>query len=84
MIDIGKIKPEIGFLGCIHRGVPPTNCAMGCPEFLSQEICATCYRRPIKEVDVTYKGLHVYRAVMQGLVSMDEVREFTKNMIGES
>ena len=44
----------------IHRGVPPANCAMGCPEYLSIDICATCYRRPVKSVEhvrtpVTYR-----------------------------
>jgi hypothetical protein len=35
----------------IHRGVPPHVCAMGCPEYLSYDICATCYRRPSKSID---------------------------------
>jgi hypothetical protein len=29
-------------------GKPPANCAMGCPEYRSKDICANCYRRPIK------------------------------------
>jgi hypothetical protein len=31
----------------IHRGAPPGNCAMGCPEHRSGDICTTCYRRPV-------------------------------------
>jgi len=48
MIDAGLRFRFIGEV--VHRGVPPKNCAMGCPEHLS-EICATCYRRPIKEIE---------------------------------
>lgn len=45
-------------LESVHRGVPPANCSMGCPEHLGP-ICATCVQRPVKEheivrVPVTY------------------------------
>jgi len=32
----------------VHLGKPPANCKMGCPEYRSKDICANCYRRPIK------------------------------------
>jgi hypothetical protein len=39
----------------VHRGVPPTNCRMGCPEWMTlvnpSEVCKTCVQRPIKGID---------------------------------
>jgi len=39
----GMVESEV-----ITWGRPPANCAMGCPEHLSEDICWTCYRRPVK------------------------------------
>jgi hypothetical protein len=35
----------------VHRGKPPANCKMGCPEYRSKEICLNCYRRPVKSYE---------------------------------
>ena len=42
-VQMGEIEADI-----IIRKRPPENCAMGCPEHLSYDICSRCYRRPIK------------------------------------
>lgn len=36
-----------------HRGAPPKVCSQGCPEYLSADICATCYRRPVLSTEYT-------------------------------
>jgi hypothetical protein len=38
----------------VIRGRPPLNCSMGCPEFRSEDICGTCYRRPIKSIETIF------------------------------
>lgn len=76
VIVIEPVRRRLGLIGAVSRGVPPGNCGIVCPEYLG-EICATCVKRPIKEVTIDYGNEpDLETAIQKGLTTPLQIEIF--------